>query len=512
MTTTAIELAAPTPMTSTLASVDDALKLVRHVGESTFVPREYRGKPGELLAAILTGQEIGLPPMASMSKVHNIQGRAGLSAEAMRAVVLARGHELWIVEASNERVTVAGRRAGSEHASQFTWTMDDARKANLASKQVWRQFPKAMLLARATGELCRAIFADVLSGISYTIEELQDGGIDDEAPLDVEPDADAPAPKPAASRTRSAPAKGAAKTAKRTTTTTAPPAPAADPVAEVDDIDGVAADDDIAEGDVVIDEKDLKHVHAVSSKLWPGKGDDVDELRKGKVLDLVEVLGGGRVESRSDVPESVVPQLLYVLDTCADPESPWTAGTVDELIAGARELKRTAGGLVIGPMVEGAAPAAAVKLTAAQERGLVVAFSSGHATAVAHIDDVNDRGLLWDLAQRVGADVELLEVEPGVWEIHIDGEEHYSGVDPDTEDDEDDGYVEGDGDAGPSDAEGWKELARSNGVPLSRMYRRAQELAGELGVEGGPGSAPAILRAPVELRVRLAAWLAGGGR
>ena len=54
-----------------------------------------------------------------------------------------------------------------------TFTIEDARQAKLVKPDGgWATYPKAMLLARATSQLCRSLFADVISGISYTPEEL----------------------------------------------------------------------------------------------------------------------------------------------------------------------------------------------------------------------------------------------------------------------------------------------------------------------------------------------------
>ncbi|MBQ1164270.1 hypothetical protein KBZ21_40455, partial [Streptomyces sp. A73] len=43
------------------------------------------GKPDEVTAAILAGQEMGLSPMAALRSMHVINGVAGLSAISLRA-------------------------------------------------------------------------------------------------------------------------------------------------------------------------------------------------------------------------------------------------------------------------------------------------------------------------------------------------------------------------------------------------------------------------------------------
>jgi len=177
---------------ATIALANDAWKLAQTLQQTDFVPKALRGKPEAILAAILTGAEVGISPMQALAKIHVIEGRPAMSAELMRAVVLRDGHDLWIEEQSSTRVIIGGKRKGSDRETRVTWTMDDAKRANLAGKDVWRKYPTAMLTARATGQLCRAIFADVLSGISYTVEELEDGDLIEVEEVPV----DAPAPPP----------------------------------------------------------------------------------------------------------------------------------------------------------------------------------------------------------------------------------------------------------------------------------------------------------------------------
>src|SRR5207237_6444019 len=129
-----------------------------------------------------------------------------------RALILKAGHDLWIEEATVTRCTVAGRRRNSEATSRVTWTMDDAKRANLAGKPPWRAYPRQMLLARASAELARAVFADAIGGLAAT-EELEDSGDVAAANGATATPAAAP-PKPTTSRRRraaiSAPATSAA--------------------------------------------------------------------------------------------------------------------------------------------------------------------------------------------------------------------------------------------------------------------------------------------------------------
>lgn len=192
------------PPTSSIELAPSAWKLAEKIAATDFVPPALRGKPEAVLACILAGHEAGISPMQALSKIHIIEGRPAMAAELMRALVLQHGHEISYVEKSSTRCIIEGRRRGSERWTKVEWTLDDAKRGGLDGKQNWRKWPRAMLDARATAELCRMIFADVLAGISYTVEELSDGDTV-EGMLDLGPAE--PSASPASSTTKRATAK-----------------------------------------------------------------------------------------------------------------------------------------------------------------------------------------------------------------------------------------------------------------------------------------------------------------
>jgi hypothetical protein len=150
-----------------------AAEIAKTIAPTEFVPRGLRHNVPAVTAAILYGDEIGLGPLASVNGIHVIEGRVFVAAEAQRALVLAAGHSIWPVELGTTRCAWAGRRAGADEVTTVVWSLDDARRANLAGKPNYRAYPRQMLSARASAELVRAIFADVVNGIG-AIEEYDD--------------------------------------------------------------------------------------------------------------------------------------------------------------------------------------------------------------------------------------------------------------------------------------------------------------------------------------------------
>ncbi|WP_405769200.1 hypothetical protein OG539_32600 [Actinacidiphila glaucinigra] len=180
-----------------------AYQMAQKLANTSFVPATLRGKPGDITAAILAGAELGLKPMATLKSIDVIQGTPALRAHAMRAVVQQQGHDIELVESTPERCVMRGRRKGSDTWQTVTWTIQRAAQMKLTDKAEWKKQPQNMLVARATGELCRLIASDALHGMPYVSEEL--GGtvhaeiVPAKAPLSVAALA-APAPAPVAAQ------------------------------------------------------------------------------------------------------------------------------------------------------------------------------------------------------------------------------------------------------------------------------------------------------------------------
>jgi hypothetical protein len=123
-----------------------------------------------ITAAILYGDSLGLDPLVAVNVIHVIERRVFVTAEAQRALVLRDGHAIWPAELTTTACAWSGRRRGSDEVTTVRWTLDDARRAKLDGKPNWRAYPRAMLSARASADLVRYIFADVVLGIG-AIEE-----------------------------------------------------------------------------------------------------------------------------------------------------------------------------------------------------------------------------------------------------------------------------------------------------------------------------------------------------
>lgn len=122
------------------------------------------------------GAAFGMSPLAALRAFHVIDGKPVLAADRMAGVVLSHPACLSFhpeVSTSERAVYVCKRRHrdGSIVELRSEWTIERARKA-VGAKEMYSKYPDQMLRARATGELARMAFPDILSGI-YVPEEME---------------------------------------------------------------------------------------------------------------------------------------------------------------------------------------------------------------------------------------------------------------------------------------------------------------------------------------------------
>jgi hypothetical protein len=153
-----------------------------------FVPPSLLHKPPAVLATLLMGAELGLGPMQSLRAIHNIDGRIALSAEVARALVVAAGHRIDVIESDDRHCKLRGKRANGASV-EVEWTLSMVERAGLAKRQNWVHYPRQMLQARASSELCRLLFPDALAGLEVAAddEELEAVGVESAPSDDVKP-------------------------------------------------------------------------------------------------------------------------------------------------------------------------------------------------------------------------------------------------------------------------------------------------------------------------------------
>lgn len=175
MSNNALATLAPTNM-------KEAMEFAGLLAKSDIVPKDYQGKPGNVLVAIQWGMEIGLQPMQAMQNIAVINGRPSIWGDAMIALVRACPAFEYITETQTDReATCVIKRKGEPEAVR-TFSMEDAKRAGLTGKSgPWTQYPKRMMQMRARSWALRDVFPDVLKGMICAEEALDSG------PRDVTP-------------------------------------------------------------------------------------------------------------------------------------------------------------------------------------------------------------------------------------------------------------------------------------------------------------------------------------
>tara|TARA_B110000046_G_C12967452_1_gene387399 strand:+ start:313 stop:1212 length:900 start_codon:yes stop_codon:yes gene_type:complete len=169
-------------------NMGEAIQFSEMLASSNMVPKNFQGKPADILVAVQWGSEVGLSPLAALNGICIIQGKPSLYGDSALALVVAHpaygGHEEKL-EGEEASCTIVRIVNGKEITTVRTFSVTDAKKANLMSKPgPWSQYPKRMLAMRARGFAMRDAFPDALKGV-ITYEEALD--IPDEAIKDITP-------------------------------------------------------------------------------------------------------------------------------------------------------------------------------------------------------------------------------------------------------------------------------------------------------------------------------------
>lgn len=175
------------------ANLTEAMAFAKMLSESDMVPKQFKGRPGDIIVAAQFGMELGLSWVTALQSIAAINGRPAVWGDGMLGMVRASAHCEDVIETLEGEgdqmvaVCVAMRRGCSP--VRRTFSVADAKKAGLWNKRgrdgqetPWVTYPTRMLQMRARGFALRDAFADVLRGIALA-EELMDMPPEKEPPI-----------------------------------------------------------------------------------------------------------------------------------------------------------------------------------------------------------------------------------------------------------------------------------------------------------------------------------------
>lgn len=158
----------------------EALKFAELLSTSSFVPKQFYGKPADILLSVQMGMELGLKPLQAIQNIAIINGKPSIYGDALLALVKSHPQFIDIIEKIEDEIAtcIIKRKDMSDCVSTFSKA--DAIRSRLWGKAgPWTEYPSRMLQMRARGFCLRDAFPDALVGF-ITLEEARDYNIIEE--------------------------------------------------------------------------------------------------------------------------------------------------------------------------------------------------------------------------------------------------------------------------------------------------------------------------------------------
>ncbi len=153
-----------------IETFEQAERYAKMIAESDFAPKDYKGKPGNVMIAMQMGHELGLKPNQAIQNIAVVNGRPMIWGDAALALVIGNsecgGVREWIdgTIAGGDAIAYCEVKRNKEVITR-EFSVKQADKAQLLGKNVWAAYPERMLQMRARGFALRDAFPDVLKGI-----------------------------------------------------------------------------------------------------------------------------------------------------------------------------------------------------------------------------------------------------------------------------------------------------------------------------------------------------------
>ena len=125
------------------------------------------------ITKVMAGAELGLPPFASMSGIHIIQGKPVLGSNVIATLVKNDPRYDYKIKQCDDKACVLAWYEDGKPVGEAGFTIQEAQAAGLTSKDNWKKYTSDMLFARAISRGARRFAPGIFGGSPvYTPDEM----------------------------------------------------------------------------------------------------------------------------------------------------------------------------------------------------------------------------------------------------------------------------------------------------------------------------------------------------
>lgn len=152
----------------------------------------------QAIVKVMAGSELGLPPFASMTGIHIIQGKPVLSSNVIATLVKNDPRYDYRIKQCDNTACVLVWLEDGKQVGEAGFTIQEAQAASLTSKDNWKRYTSDMLFARAISRGARRFAPGIFGGSPvYTPDEMgmdtdEEGYIEGESVTISEPEQEQP--------------------------------------------------------------------------------------------------------------------------------------------------------------------------------------------------------------------------------------------------------------------------------------------------------------------------------
>lgn len=127
----------------------------------------------QAMVKVMAGAELGLPPFASMTGIHIVQGKPVIGANVIATLVKNSGRYDYRVKRADAQACIITWYENGQPVGESGFTIEEAQTAGLTGKSTWKSYASDMLFARAISRGARRFSPGIFGGSPvYTPDEM----------------------------------------------------------------------------------------------------------------------------------------------------------------------------------------------------------------------------------------------------------------------------------------------------------------------------------------------------